>query len=537
MKKMGFFALFMLILLQTMGQFANNGATVTVQPGGYIFCAGSLSNNSGTLTNNGRIEVQGNFLNTASYTTSTNDDSLILSGSGNSTLNSGSSPLSYLTINKSSAAAEVKLAASATVNRRINLLQGKFTTDPVANPSFVLNAPDSTIFTFGTNEEIIGRVTRSNWKPGSLVVFNHPHFRLSTTGGTSPASISTLMLSQAEGGDPSLNEREVKRRIEISPSGGSGYSSTLRLPYLISEINSNVRSFIVPWKYSGTEWSSQNTTLAIDTINNFVTTSGITAASFPGEWKLADNKYSCLATAALRGPWNGSSMNTSLLSGGVLPLNQPYNVSPWNYAGSESVTSIPANVVDWVLVELRKPSSGLAADARDTTVIGRKAGFLLSNGAVVNPDGVTPLSFNISKQGSAFMVVRHRNHLGLISNVLTASAAGTFTNDFTQLANVYKPAGAPSNPVVLLSGTANKYGMWPGDANKSGSVNTSDVNTIKLAISQSVTGYSNSDVNLSNSINTSDVNLTKITISSSGTGSGARPVPVRTYIPDSIYEP
>ena len=37
----------------------------------------------------------------------------------------------------------------------------------------------------------------------------------------------------------------------------------------------------------------------------------------------------------------------------VIPLSQPYNNSPWNYSGNESVTSIPPNIVDWVLVELR----------------------------------------------------------------------------------------------------------------------------------------------------------------------------------------
>ena len=190
----------------------------------------------------------------------------------------------------------------------------------------------------------------------------------------------------------------------------------------------------------------------------------------------------------------------------------------------------------WVLVELRKPSSGLAANADTSTIIGRKAGFLLSNGSIVNTDGTTPISFAISKQGAAFMVIRHRNHLGLISNSIPSNATGTYSNDFTQLANVYKPSGASSDPVVLLSGTTGKYGMWAGDANKSGSVNILDVNSIKIAASQSLSGYIQSDVNLSNSTNITDVNLAKLTMASSGTGSGARPILIRTNIPDGVYE-
>ena len=39
----------------------------------------------------------------------------------------------------------------------------------------------------------------------------------------------------------------------------------------------------------------------------------------------------------LEGPFNVSDMNVDLNNGGLLPLSQPYNTSPWNYTGNESV--------------------------------------------------------------------------------------------------------------------------------------------------------------------------------------------------------
>jgi hypothetical protein len=48
----------------------------------------------------------------------------------------------------------------------------------------------------------------------------------------------------------------------------------------------------------------------------------------------------------LEGPYSGGSMSTTLNAGGYLPLSQPFNTSPWNYNGPESVTGIPAGVVD-----------------------------------------------------------------------------------------------------------------------------------------------------------------------------------------------
>jgi hypothetical protein len=212
-------------------------------------------------------------------------------------------------------------------------------------------------------------------------------------------------------------------------------------------------------------------------------------------------------------------MNISLNTAGSIPLNQPYNITPFNYTGTESVASIPANVVDWVLIEHRKPASGLPTDAVVATTSGRKAGFLLNNGTVVDLDGVTPLSVQISKQGTSFLVVRHRNHLGVLSNGIPSNENGSFTNDYSLLANVYKPVGAASDPLVLLAGGV-EYGLWAGDASRNGTVNVTDVNQIRGAIAASLSGYLTTDINLSNSINVTDVNLSRNTISQSGSGSG-----------------
>ena len=58
----------------------------------------------------------------------------------------------------------------------------------------------------------------------------------------------------------------------------------------------------------------------------------------------------------LEWPFNDTTMNTVLNAQNLIPLTQPFNVAPWNYAGTELVSSIPnPDIVDRVLVELRKP--------------------------------------------------------------------------------------------------------------------------------------------------------------------------------------
>ena len=98
--------------------------------------------------------------------------------------------------------------------------------------------------------------------------------------------------------------------------------------------------------------------------------------------------------AFFEGPFNGAEMTTSLNS--LLPLNQPYNTAPWDYSGTESIASVPnANVVDWVLVELRE-TTGDATTATPSTVIARQAGFILNNGTIVKTDGISPLRFDVT---------------------------------------------------------------------------------------------------------------------------------------------
>ena len=87
-------------------------------------------------------------------------------------------------------------------------------------------------------------------------------------------------------------------------------------------------------------------------------------------------------TVFMEGPYDAASEMFTNLNPDHIPLNQPYNVAPWNYNGTESVASIPTDVVDWVMVEIRDASS--AATASSFASIGRQAGFLLKDGLLLD---------------------------------------------------------------------------------------------------------------------------------------------------------
>ena len=199
----------------------------------------------------------------------------------------------------------------------------------------------------------------------------------------------------------------------------------------------------------------------------------------------------------LEGPFDMGSMNTTLKDEGHIPLNQPYNVSPWFYTGTESVAAIPDNVVDWVLVDLRDASSATAA--LPATSVEMQAAFILNNGSVVGLDGSSVLQFTASISNDPYVVVWHRNHLGVLSATSPVETGGVYTYDFsTELAQAF---GGGLGYKLIDTGV---YGMAGGDANGDGVIDAADK---ALWAGQAGTkGYKASDFDMDSQVNNTDKN-------------------------------
>ncbi|MCB2221767.1 MAG: choice-of-anchor J domain-containing protein [Bacteroidetes bacterium] len=197
-------------------------------------------------------------------------------------------------------------------------------------------------------------------------------------------------------------------------------------------------------------------------------------------------------TVFLEGPYDvvtGSLMITDLSAGSYLPLDQPYNpVLPyygnnapvWLYLGTESVTDFPANTVDWVIVQLRDAAD--AASAGSGTIIGTKAAFLLSDGSVVGLDGARLIFNNLEVSQNLYVVIYHRNHLGIMSANALTKTDGVYSYDFstgeTQVyggANGHKDLGAGVWGMISADGDGNgliqntdETAAWKVDLGSSG---------------------------------------------------------------------
>ncbi|MDB4304242.1 hypothetical protein N9934_05590, partial [Desulfosarcina sp.] len=200
-------------------------------------------------------------------------------------------------------------------------------------------------------------------------------------------------------------------------------------------------------------------------------------------------------TVFLEGPFNGTEMGTSL-NPSMLPLFQPYQAAPWNYNGTESVVSIPnPDIVDWILVESRDAID--AASATESTTIERQAAFLKTDGSIVGLDGTSNLSFNHSIIHSLFVVIKHRNHIDIISANPITEIAGIYTYDFTTSIN--KAFGGAAGYKFIAPGI---YGMAGGDIDANGTINHSDITMWEIY--GGAMGYLQPDLNFDGQVNNPD---------------------------------
>ena len=181
----------------------------------------------------------------------------------------------------------------------------------------------------------------------------------------------------------------------------------------------------------------------------------------------------------LEGPFNtdNDTMYNDLRAAGLLPLYQPFNPDlpyygnnnpAWLFSGTDTVSYIQYYAIDWLLVEIRDAAS--ATGAGSGTMVAQYPAFLMDDGTVVSMNGQMPLNLNLTFSNSMYVVVWHRNHLGILSSVGFTPVEGTIISyDFT-----------PSSTTVYggIAGYKElKLGIWgmvTGDSNGDQSINDND---------------------------------------------------------------
>ncbi len=200
----------------------------------------------------------------------------------------------------------------------------------------------------------------------------------------------------------------------------------------------------------------------------------------------------------LEGSFNGTGMNTSLTP--YLPVEQPFNEVPWLYDGTEMLEAgSPTGVVDWCLLELRV-TNGTVENVLSDTAVWRKACLLMNDGSIREADKVSLPSLVDNFPGNKYLIIRHRNHLDILSANPPVINGDQYVYDFTTSAGqVY---GGSSGYSLLQNGS---WGMSSGDTDENGLINQSDISGPWKTQAGSA-GFLNGDVNLDGQVDNADKN-------------------------------
>ncbi|HEX8298986.1 MAG TPA: hypothetical protein VF594_07465 [Rubricoccaceae bacterium] len=202
----------------------------------------------------------------------------------------------------------------------------------------------------------------------------------------------------------------------------------------------------------------------------------------------------------------GPPMRAGLRAADLVPLVQPYGAEVFDETPANfplhtflppSFVAARPDIVDWVMVELR-PS------AADTAAAVRRPALLLRDGRVVDWDGTDgPVAFPGIAPGAYHVVVRHRNHVPVMSAAPLALTSTATVYDFTTAIGQAYSAGSAPMRGTGANGTA-PFALFAADGDHDGRVLASDIQAVWRSAS-GAEGYLQADFDLDGRVLASDV--------------------------------
>ncbi|MEQ8417061.1 MAG: T9SS type A sorting domain-containing protein [Imperialibacter sp.] len=260
--------------------------TGTKTPPSALTINGNLTIGSSTIFSAGSYthSLAGNWVNSGTFTMGTS--TIQLTGSNDASI-TGATTFNNLTINKGSSN-KVTLANSVSV-----------ATLAMTSGGMLTGANTITITTTRTGNGLItGRITRTHAYATSVnYEFEGPNTFINFSSITIVPITSITMVVAASPNLTFPGAASINRTYDISMTGGTVYSATVRFHYEQAEINGNVESAMTIWEDGGTgSWTDENKT-GNDVSDNWVEKSGVTV--LPYKWTISEGliKYS----------WDGSA--------------------------------------------------------------------------------------------------------------------------------------------------------------------------------------------------------------------------------------
>ncbi|MEM6720868.1 MAG: LamG-like jellyroll fold domain-containing protein [Bacteroidota bacterium] len=203
---------------------------------------------------------------------------------------------------------------------------------------------------------------------------------------------------------------------------------------------------------------------------------------------------------ALLNPNTGeeSWMRDDLRNAALIPTTSPYDMSEAN--GVIFMPSGQNAIVDWIQLELRDATN-------NNTIIAQKSALLQRDGDVVDLDGISPVIIAVGHD-DYYIAIKHKNHLGIMTNSPIALTNTPTTIDFTDAnnqitygSNAQTSSGMPTDVVAMWCGNAN------GDTIVQYSGTSPDTPNILSLVLNAIGNFLNFPTYVVNGYNDADINM------------------------------
>lgn len=168
--------------------------------------------------------------------------------------------------------------------------------------------------------------------------------------------------------------------------------------------------------------------------------------------------------------------------------------------------------VDWIEVDLVE-AQATGSQNRPFQVaqkVDSVSAFLRTDGVVCDTTGNPYIAFKNLPNTDYYVIIRHRNHLGVMSGVKVAllmskpTTATPIVADFTS--TIFSIAGKPN---IAYYRSANVNYMYVGNTDGNDRITVSDFNRIKKFSGGSLSNYYKEDLNFDLEVTSTDINLWK----------------------------
>jgi hypothetical protein len=506
MRRFNIIMFFSLISAAASAQFVNLGATVTIQPGATLRVETDFINTSGTVNNNGTLEVMGNLTNAATFNSPSGSKVRFIGGSA-SQVTSGGAVLRDVDMAKTANNIVLQDAMSIAgelnfVNDNNKVILGNYNLTLTSSGSIASADANEYVATTGTGSLIKpvagnGTITHeigdaANYTPLSSAV---------TGTGYASATLGARVIDATHPNKPVEADSYLSRYWAVAASGITDYNNAMTGTYASSGDANGTSTRIKGATYVSPNWSftgaatNGSSTVTGSTSSNSVDFTGMNAL----------NKVDI--TAYLASPLSGGSMTNILqvydppATPTLLPTTSPYGAPTATYADIANPTGVAGMITDWVKVEVRDATN-------PATILETKSLLLKTNGHIVDPTGSIP--YFKDHNANVRYAIHHRNHLAVLSN----GTAGTFEGQNL----TYDFSSAQSQAAKLDSGDPNQlqlknglFCMIPGDVNSDLEVNGSDLTSVRINFNLgSFDVYISQDLNLDGGVDGIDLTTTRI---------------------------